>query len=54
MQKKHKWLKHGLCVMLALTMGVARADDDCDDCYAPWWWTEKKNGVTWSFYEEYG
>ncbi len=40
--------------MLVLTMGVARAGDDCDDCYVPWWRTEKKNGVTWSYFEDYG
>lgn len=53
-KKKHKWLKRGLCALLVLAMGVARADDDCDDCYAPWWSDEEKNGVTWSYYEEDG
>lgn len=54
MVKMHRWLKRGVCTLLVLAMGVARAGDDCDDCYAPWWSDEEKNGVTWSYYEEDG
>lgn len=53
-KKMHKWLKRGLCALLVLAMGIARADDDCDDCYAQWWETERKNGITWAYYEQDG